>query len=293
MIQYPANGILRMVLPMYTEQDHAHGHNEAGDVSGMRRVVRSQGIPLSRLRSCAESQGAMGPAGNTRAYGSGDPIGWQETAQDLRRSFMGFKVAISQVGRSIQHSLLGRRSKAAHLPLPVGVDYDLWADSAGTSCSPHQRRQNRRPTRELATQSIIGTCRSPYVHRPVQSHGQSAGTRTAAHSDIDVRTMRQRVQEPRTGDIESLLFAQMLCCHPPDNAHLCRLWAGVHRWLRPRQAASVLQPRVFPSELREETRCIGGRDVTMAYWQTEGDGKVCDGCRRRGAEYPYPGVVVA
>jgi hypothetical protein len=38
---------------------------------------------------------------------------------------------------------------------------------------------------------------------------------------------------------------------------------------------------------------VSGRDVTMAYWQTEGDGKVCDGCRRRGAEYPYPGVVVA
>jgi hypothetical protein len=40
------------------------------------------------------------------------------------------------------------------------------------------------------------------------------------------------------------------------------------------------------------THELTGRDMTTAYWQTEGDGKVCDGCQQRAAEYPYPGEVV-
>lgn len=46
-------------------------------------------------------------------------------------------------------------------------------------------------------------------------------------------------------------------------------------------------------EITTSTDEATGRDVTRAYWQTEGDSKVCSGCRSRGAEFPYPGVVVA
>jgi hypothetical protein len=41
------------------------------------------------------------------------------------------------------------------------------------------------------------------------------------------------------------------------------------------------------------TDATTGNDVTKAWWQTEGDDKVCADCRRRGADYPAPGVVIA
>lgn len=305
---YPVDGILQRTLPVYRI---GSATGEDRNVRGVRSGVRSPNATLYPMRKPEQGQGAMVRPRHAREDAHEPSSSHGREAHAVRGHHDRYQVD-REAGRSSLRVVLGRRSQAHDLSLPVGLDSGEWPDPRGASHSPQERGQDRRSPGELAV--LASSAALVRAHEGSQRRDDpSAGSRTDRRSVADMRTLRGSIQDQGSCQAESILQASMLLRVDPNDAYLRGLREDLHRWAGAWETPTVLQSGVLPdgSPLYDLTvdedhsfivegivahnsgcRCawqiIDTGDTWECTWIAQSDGAVCDDCAARAAQWsPY------
>lgn len=287
-------------------------------MSGLPSLVRlwksersSRGT-LHFLRNADQSQETMGCSGNTREDGIGYEASLRSDSHALRQLDHRF-IPFAEARRwSILCTLLGQHwSQAINLSLSMGLAAGEWANPQGNGYSPQRRRSNpRRPSQSRTHDQIGSSTVAPYTG--ARNHNACrSGVGPSANDHDDVRAMWKAIYGEATAEsTATLLFSPMPDRVDANASSVPYLWTDLHWWIGSWRSPEILQSGMLPlattlydlTVAEDESFVVEGVVVhnsrcrcfwtfenineteTHAYWHTQEDGGVCDGCLKREAE---------